>query len=73
MFDLGIMINALIQMVEQGTTYWKVYTESLFGDLELFGGIAVRHEPEHHDNIHNILHVRLLQHSYIHGLTGGAG
>lgn len=53
----------------QGVTYRKVYTKPLLCDLELFGGITVSQESEDRDNIHYILHVGLLQHSYIHSLT----
>jgi hypothetical protein len=69
-FDLVILFSALVINEEQGVTYRKVYANSLFRDLELFGGIAMSQEPEHRDNIHNVLHRRLLQHSYIHSLTG---
>ena len=51
-------------------TYRKIYTKPLLCDLELFGGIAMSQESEYGDNIHYILHGRLLQHSYIHSLTG---
>jgi len=51
-------------------TYGKVYTKPLLCDLELFGGIAVSQESEDRDDIHYILHCGLLQHSYIHSLTG---
>jgi hypothetical protein len=53
-------------------TYGKVNTKPLLCNLELLGGIAVSQESEDRDDIHYILHCGLLQHSYIHSLTGVA-
>ena len=69
-FDLAICFNSLLRKAEQEMTYRKVNTKPLLCNLELFGRIAVSQESEHRDNIHDILHVRLLQHGYIHSLTG---